>query len=48
VTTYIVKFSGLSRLEADSAAEALEDFWANILEIFEETDISDVSVQEAK
>ena len=46
MTRYSIKFTGHMSLEAKNKEEAIEAFWANILEIFEESDISDVIVSE--
>jgi hypothetical protein len=43
---YIVKFTGCLSITADSPEEARETFFANILEVFQESDISDVTVSE--
>jgi hypothetical protein len=44
--TYLVKFTGQLSVDAESAEQAREIFFANILEIFEESDITDVTVSE--
>jgi len=46
VPTYSVKFTGHLNVDAESKDEALENFYANILEIFQESDITDVTVSE--
>jgi hypothetical protein len=43
---YTIKFSGRVELAAGSKEEALAAFYANILEIFEESQITDVTVSE--
>jgi hypothetical protein len=43
---YIVKFTGRLSITADTQEEARETFFANILEVFQESDISDVTIEE--
>jgi hypothetical protein len=43
---YTIKFVGTLSLEADNKEQALAAFYANILEIFEEAQITDVTVSE--
>jgi hypothetical protein len=43
---YTVKFAGRMSVEAETEDEARETFYANILEIFEKSDISDVKIFE--
>jgi hypothetical protein len=43
---YTVKFTGRLSITAETAEEARETFFANILEVFQESDISDVTVSE--
>lgn len=42
---YTVKFTGRLSVDAENEEEALENFYANIREIFQESEISDVTVQ---
>jgi hypothetical protein len=43
---YTVKFTGCLSITAETPEEARETFFANILEVFEESDISDVTITE--
>jgi hypothetical protein len=43
---YTVKFTGRLNITADTEEEARETFFANILEVFQESEISDVTVSE--
>jgi hypothetical protein len=43
---YTVKFNGRLNLEAETEQEALEIFWANMREVFDESDITNVIVSE--
>jgi hypothetical protein len=43
---YTVKFTGRLNITAETEEEARETFFANILEVFQESDITDVTVSE--
>ena len=43
---YSVKFNGRLNVYAETEQEALEIFWANMREVFDEEDISNVTVSE--
>jgi hypothetical protein len=43
---YTVKFTGRLSINAETEEEARETFFANILEVFQESDITDVTVSE--
>lgn len=43
---YTVKFNGRLSVDAENEEEARETFFANILEVFEESDITNVTVSE--
>jgi hypothetical protein len=43
---YSVKFTGRLSIDAENEEEALENFYTSILEIFQESEISDVTVSE--
>jgi hypothetical protein len=46
VPNYSVKFTGRLSVDAETEQEALEIFWANMREVFDESDITDVTVLE--
>jgi hypothetical protein len=43
---YTVKFTGRLSVDAETEQEARETFFANMLEVFQESDISDVTISE--
>jgi hypothetical protein len=43
---YTVIFNGRLGVEAETEQEALEIFWANMREVFDESDITNVTVSE--
>jgi hypothetical protein len=43
---YTVKFTGRLNITAETEEEARETFFANILEVFDESEITDVTVSE--
>jgi hypothetical protein len=43
---YVVEFTGRLDITADTEEEARETFFANILEVFQESDITDVTIEE--
>jgi hypothetical protein len=43
---YTVKFTGRLNITAETEEEARETFFANILEVFQKSDITDVTVSE--
>jgi hypothetical protein len=46
VPNYSIKFNGRLNVDAETEQEALEIFWANMREVFDESDISNVTVSE--
>jgi hypothetical protein len=46
MANFTVKFTGRLSIAAETAEEARETFFANILEVFQESDISNVIVSE--
>ena len=43
---YSVKFNGRLSIDAETEEEAREIFWANMREVFDESDITNVTIAE--